>query len=184
MCCCGAAHGAGAGVASNAGGLEDKLPLGFGVNLEGKGGLGSLGADEISTRAFGANGFSREPVAPGGIRDLKGSFFSVSSNIKDSESISRSMLFIFPRTCGAGPSSNIVGGGGGGEGKTSCRAGGKGSIKGGRGGGKAQFEEKLGSSPGLGGGGSGSSSAITDMGISPTLPLGTLGTSSRRLSQR
>ena len=64
--------------------VKDKLPLGFGVNLEGKGGLGSLGADEISTRAFGANGFSREPVNPGGIRDLKGSFFSMSSNIKDS----------------------------------------------------------------------------------------------------
>lgn len=31
-------------------------------------------------------------------RDLKGSFFSMSSNIKDNESISRSMLFILPRT--------------------------------------------------------------------------------------
>lgn len=29
--------------------VKDKLPLGFGVNLEGKGGVGSLGADEIST---------------------------------------------------------------------------------------------------------------------------------------
>lgn len=65
--CCGAAHGAGAGVESNPGGLEDKLPLGFGVNLEGKGGVGSLGADEISTWAFGVNGFSREPVDPEGI---------------------------------------------------------------------------------------------------------------------
>lgn len=31
-------------------------------------------------------------------RDLKGSFFSMSSNIMDSESISRSMLLILPRT--------------------------------------------------------------------------------------
>lgn len=31
-------------------------------------------------------------------RDLKGSFFSMSSNITDSESISRSMLLILPRT--------------------------------------------------------------------------------------
>lgn len=34
--CCGAAHGVGAGFESTPGGLKDKLPLGFGVNLDGK----------------------------------------------------------------------------------------------------------------------------------------------------
>lgn len=86
--------------------------------------------------------------------------------------VSQEIIFsLTSLTCRAGPSSNIGGGGGGGEGKASSGAGGKGSSKGGGGGGKAQFEEKLSSSPGGGGGGSGSSSAVTDTGISPTLPI-------------
>lgn len=67
MRCCGAAHGVGEGAKSTPGGLKGELPLGFGVNLEGKEGGVSLGADGISTWAFGADGFSREPVDPGGI---------------------------------------------------------------------------------------------------------------------
>lgn len=55
------------GVKSTPGGLKDKLPLGFGVNLEGKLRGVSLGAGGISTWASEANGFSRKPVDPGNI---------------------------------------------------------------------------------------------------------------------
>lgn len=176
--CCGAAQGAGAGTTFTSEGFGVKPPLGFGVNLGGKdaGAGGSLGTAMISTWPLGAEDISRGAVDPGDIRDLKGSFFSMSSSMEDSESISSSMLFIFPRTCGSGtpvasPSSAM---GGGGEGKTSSGAGGKGSSNGGGGSGKALVGEMPVSSPGGGGGGSGSSSASRGAaagGISPTFPI-------------